>query len=312
LRCAQREISLHPDEANERKNFELDLSVSFTYCSSMNLTHLTDATLRKDSQNAVHKEKAATAILLHHIKEVDRRKLYCDWKYSSLFDWCVKELGLCEGSAQLRITAARLLNDIPSIEKRIEEGSLTLSNISQINQFCRQNDIHDIEEKKELLAQVENLSKREAEKKLFKISGQEKPVREAQSRISENKSKVTIILSDETMVALKEVKDLLGKNLCSDELIQLMAEALKEKIEKDKFKQVSSPKAARIVKGRALPASVKRAVYKRDKKCVNCGSKHKLNYDHKTPYSFGGTNTVENIRLLCFQCNQRAWKTSSG
>jgi hypothetical protein len=278
----------------------------------MNLAHLTDITLRKDSQNAALKEKAATAILLHHIKEVDRRKLYCDWKYSSLFEWCVKELGLCEGSAQLRITAARLLNDISSIEKRIEEGSLTLSNISQINQFCRQNDIHDIEEKKELLAQVENLSKRETEKKLFEISGQEKTVKETQSRISGNKSKVTIILSDDTMEALKEVKDLLGKNLCSDELIRLMAEALKEKIEKDKFKQVSRPKAARVVKGRAIPATVKRDVYNRDKSCVNCGSKHKLNYDHKTPYSFGGKSSVENIRLLCFQCNQRAWKTSSG
>lgn len=278
----------------------------------MNLRHLTNSTLRKDSMNAALKEKEATAVLLHHIKEVDRRKLYCDWKYSSLFEWCVKELGLCEGSAHLRITAARLLQEIPEIEKRIEEGSLTLSNISQINQYCRQNKIHDIEEKKELLLQVENLSKKETEKKLFSISGKEKPVKETKSRISESKSKVSLVLSDETLEALKEVKDLLGKDVSSDELIQLMAKALKEKIEKEKFKQVSRPRAAQVAKGRAIPASVKRTVYCRDKKCVNCGSVRNLNFDHRLPFSMGGKSSVDNIRLLCFQCNQRAWRTSSG
>lgn len=278
----------------------------------MNLKHLSDNTLRKDSLHAAAKEKAATAILLHHIKEVDRRKLYSDWKYSSLFDWCVKELGLCEGSAQLRITAARTLKDIPEIEKKIEQGSLTLSSISQVNQFCRQNDIEDIKEKKNLLKQVENLSKNETEKKLFEISGKEKPAKETKKRLSKNKSKVSLVLSDETLEALDEVKALLGKEVNSDELIQLMVEALKEKIEKKKFKQVSEPRAARVARGRAIPAAVKREVYARDKKCVNCGSKHRLNFDHRHPYSFGGTNSSENIRLLCFNCNQRAWFTSSG
>lgn len=278
----------------------------------MNLKHLTDSTLRRDSRNAALMEKGATSVLLHHIREVDRRKLYCDWKYSSLFDWCVKELDLCEGSAHLRITASRLLEDIPGIERKIEDGSLTLSNISQINQYCRQNKIHDVKEKRELLAQVENLSKRETEKRLFSISNSVKAEKETQIRISESKSKVSLILSDETMEALQEVKDLLGKDLSSDELIQLMTKALKEKIEKEKFKQVSRPRPAQVVKGRAIPASVKRAVYVRDKKCVNCGSKRHLNFDHKLPYSFGGTGSIENIRLLCFQCNQRAWKTSSG
>lgn len=278
----------------------------------MNLKHLTDTSLRLDSKKAALNEKAATAILLHHIKEVERRKLYCDWKFSSLFDWCVNELGLCEGSAHLRITAARTMKEIPEIEKKIEQGSLTLSNISQVNQFCRQNNISDPREKKEILKQVENLSKTKTEKKLFEISGKENPAKESQKRVSETKSKVSLILSDETMEALKEVKALLGKEVSSDELIQLMVQALKEKVEKDKFKQVSLPKAVRMTKGRTIPAAVKRAVYSRDKQCVNCGSKHRLNFDHRHPYSFGGANTVENIRMLCFNCNQRAWITSSG
>lgn len=278
----------------------------------MNLKHLTDATLRKDAKWAALKEKEATTVLLHHIKEVDRRKLYCDWKFTSLFDWCVRELGLCEGSAQLRITAARLLADIPEMKEKIEQGALNLSNISQVNQFCRENSIDDVQEKKEILNQVENLSKKQAEKKLFELSGKEKPAKESRQRISEKQNKVSLILSDETIEAIKEVKALLGKDIDSDELMKLMAQALKEKVEREKYKQVQRPRACSPAKGRALSAEVKRLAYARDKKCVNCGSQHRLNFDHKRPFALGGTSTIENIRLLCFHCNQRAWKTASG
>ncbi len=280
----------------------------------MNLKHITDTSLRSDSRRAALKEKEATTLLLHHIKEVDRRRLYSEWKFTSLFDWCVRELGLCEGSAHLRITAARLLEDIPELEEKIEQGSLNLSNISQVNQFCRENDIKDNEKKKGLLKEVENLSKKQAEAKLLGISGKSKPARESRRKVSSTISKVSILLSDETVQTMDEVRSLLGKNVSSDELIKLMAQSLKEKIEKDRFKQVEKPRATKGTKKgtRVISAEVKRQVYLRDRNCVNCGSKHDLNFDHRIPYSLGGDGSLGNIRLLCFNCNQRAWIASSG
>lgn len=279
----------------------------------MNLKQLSDDTLRTNAKKAAQREQAHTVHLLHHIYEVDRRKLYCDWKFTSLFDWCVRELKLCEGSAHLRITAARLLGELPEISSKIKSGELTLSNISQVNQFCRENHIKDKDEKLRILARIENLSKKEAEKKLFQLSGKEIPAREEKKRISSNQIALTLVISDETFQAVEEVKSLLGKEVSSDELLKLMAQSLKEKLEREKFKQVP-PRASKGTKvgGRVLASAVKRAVYARDKKCVNCGSKHRLNFDHRHPYSFGGDNSIENIRLLCFNCNQRAWKTSSG
>ena len=274
----------------------------------MNLKHLTNNILRMDSKRVARQEKGATTLLLHHIKEVDRRRLYSDWKFTSLFDWCVKDLGLCEGSAHLRITAARLLADIPEIEIKIENGALNLSNISQVNQFCRENNIKDLEVKKDILNQIENLTKKETDQKLFSLTGIQKPGRETKKRISDKKSKVTYILSDDTLDALEEFKKLIGIQMSSDELMKLMIGALKEKVEKNKFKQITTPKQTKGTKvsGRMISAEVKRKVYLRDKKCVNCGSQHRLNFDHLKPYALGGTNTIENIRLLCFQCNQRA------
>jgi len=56
---------------------------------------------------------------------------------------------------------------------------------------------------------------------------------------------------------------------------------------------------------RIIPASVKLQVWKRDKgRCVRCGSRDNLHFDHDIPYSKGGSSLVaENIQLLCARHN---------
>ena len=41
------------------------------------------------------------------------------------------------------------------------------------------------------------------------------------------------------------------------------------------------------------------------KKCIDCESKESLQFDHKWPISKGGTDNIENIKVLCKNCNQR-------
>jgi hypothetical protein len=56
---------------------------------------------------------------------------------------------------------------------------------------------------------------------------------------------------------------------------------------------------------RMIPANVKMEVWKRDGgKCVTCGSKENLHFDHVIPYSLGGSSLVpQNIQLLCAKHN---------
>lgn len=55
-----------------------------------------------------------------------------------------------------------------------------------------------------------------------------------------------------------------------------------------------------------IPSDVRRAVFERDGgRCVECGSNFDLQYDHILPVARGGATTVENLQLLCADCNRR-------
>ena len=56
----------------------------------------------------------------------------------------------------------------------------------------------------------------------------------------------------------------------------------------------------------AIPLEVRSAVFERDgRACLQCFATEDLTLDHIIPWSHGGPDTVENLRVFCRSCNSR-------
>lgn len=94
-----------------------------------------------------------------------------NWGYDSLFQYLVQGQKYSEGAAQRRISAARLLKDLPEIENKIQEGALNLTQLAKLAVAVKQEQKHtgqkvSLEEKKELIEKLENKNGFETEKLL--------------------------------------------------------------------------------------------------------------------------------------------------
>lgn len=270
----------------------------------MNLKHLTDKALLADTKNIARNEREITLEIIHHLREIERRKLFSELKYSSLFEYAVKELGYSNGAAARRIQSARLMKEMPYIEKKILNGDLTLSNLAQAGQLFKNEDIQEPEKKKEILAELENKSSRECDKILMGYKSEPDLPPEKIKRTTNKFTTVKFNFSDNTIELFDKVQAQLShRRFNYDELFgHIFTLALK--------KNDSTPRPTSVSPGvntRYIPARVKKAVFERDNgKCTKCGTTKFLQYDHITPYSMGGKSTVENLRLLCANCNQRS------
>lgn len=130
----------------------------------MELRQISDEALLQNTSALVARERELVAEILRHLQEIERRRLFSELGYSSLFVYCVQALGFSEDQAQRRIAAMRLMNQLPQIEEKVESGALTLSNLSRAASHFRQEKISTPEEKVRVLESLEHKSAREAER----------------------------------------------------------------------------------------------------------------------------------------------------
>jgi hypothetical protein len=96
------------------------------------LRHLANSTLRHDLKQLIVTDRGTTAQLVAHIAEFQSRKLYLEDGYGSMFDYCVRELGMSEDVACRRIRAARAALRFPMIFHALADGRIHLTGISKL------------------------------------------------------------------------------------------------------------------------------------------------------------------------------------
>ena len=80
--------------------------------------------------------------LLAYLAEVDARRLYAEHACSSMWDFCVRKLGMSEGEAQRRIAAARVVRQFPLTRGYLERGEIHLCAIYELHKHLT-NDNHE-------------------------------------------------------------------------------------------------------------------------------------------------------------------------
>ena len=153
--------------------------------------------------------------------------------------------------------------------------------------------------------------------------------------VSATHTQLNFVADEALLLQLEKVRSLLGPkglDMSLGELVETMAELAQQALEQKRFGKrrvrksqksmrqptphpapdlaeshsVESRAETKSKNQRYIPAAVRHEVWVRDKGCCQkCGGRRNLHFDHVRPIALGGASTEENLRLLCFHCNQR-------
>jgi hypothetical protein len=282
-------------------------------------------------------EREIQSEILHLLRQVERRRLYAERACGSTFECCVKHLKYSEGSASRRISAMRLLSDLPEPEKveaQLKEGRTNMTALGQAQRFFKEEKFergreHSSQDKAQLVERFLDQSGVERERILVQLAPDALP-RERARQVSETHSELKLVLDQEAMEGLKRIGEIWSHALSAQgdsnpghgAVIKRMIEFVLEKIEPKKSAarpEVLTQSFAGAAKrcdnhGRYVSRPVRRFVYERDEyRCTfidpetgrRCESKHRLELDHVVPFARGGSNAPDNLRLACRAHNQR-------
>lgn len=292
------------------------------------IQNLSDSALTARTESLIKEERKVTLTLLHHLREMNRRKFFGG--KGSLFAY-LNERGYDGGAAQRRIDAMRLLTDFPETEKKILNGELNLTVASQVQTFFRQEEKAleqplARDEKREILESLLGKPTRAVQREL--VSRSSKPEVHFKEKVrasSTTHSEMKLLVTDDVLEDLETLKGLLAHkhpHLSYGELLGVIAKIALEKLNparEPKRRRKAALPAPEVVsprrKKRISPrARVKRAVYQRDGLCCahidpktgeRCNSRYFLELHHIKPWALGGEDTAENLTVRCRNHNQR-------
>lgn len=299
------------------------------------LSQLAKQELLTHTKKLVAEDQRISLLLMEALRECERRMLFAEMGFSSLWEFAVRYLGLSEGSAQLRISAMRLARDIPNAMDRLQSGELSLSNASQLYSFFqsekKDGKPYSPETKLEIIQEMTGLSKKECQRKLVARSPEFLP-KEKERVVSETKTELKLILDISTMEKLQRLKDHLAHShpqASHGEIIQYLINEALDRLEKKKRgtkpdqSKVSSPRPEIVsvpetmplstpssptpTPRTTIPASDRRWVWHRARgQCEyvssdgrRCRGTYGLQIDHQTALALGGQSDRSQIRILC-------------
>ncbi|HET6462813.1 MAG TPA: HNH endonuclease [Candidatus Krumholzibacteria bacterium] len=121
------------------------------------LAFLSDQQVRDGARAAVANERESTLTVLNFLIEIEKRRLYLNDGYSSIFDFCTSAWGYSSSSAWRRIQTARCIMRFPRVLGMLERNEVNLSTIAQASRVLNEDNCN------QLLPRIGGKSQREVE-----------------------------------------------------------------------------------------------------------------------------------------------------
>lgn len=245
------------------------------------------------------------AELVDILRAIDRRKLFKQLGYSSLFLYASDGLGLSESVAYALITVARKSAEIEALKVAIARGSLSVGKASRV---CS---VLTTDNAESMIAFAEEHSLREIDREVARL----RPQAAAPDRISPlatDLHKLQGSINDDVRDMLERIQDLLaGKAGDLNGLLRIVCtEWLERHDPVRKARRAPEPKEHELCAhrvGEPMRAGQRHAVHRRDDgRCTfvdqrgqRCSNQRFTQIHHLRPVSQGGTNEPENLTTLC-------------
>jgi hypothetical protein len=301
-----------------KSNFYSRGSVAFNKGGDMSLKHLNNEELIASTERALEIARGAEVEVLRHFQEIEERGLWTD--AGSIYKYIARRFNLTGDQIYPRLQAMRLMRSIPEVELKLESGQLSVTNALKAHQVfaaeSKQRSV-SLEERRDVIANLENLSTKEADKVLAEKFPNSKMLPEKIKPVAKNKNLIQFYVDDETLKEIEEQKAKFSHQMPSGKMGDLVKILIRI------ANRQPTPRASGRVTlkkhSRYIPAEVKREMEKsRHHGCSHvdaksgeaCGSKHFLQMDHIEEHSRGGSNDLENLRWLCGFHNRHRFETS--
>jgi len=154
-------------------------------------------------------ERRISVKILHHLMEMEKRRIHLDMGYASLFVFLTRHLKYSDGSAYRRIEAMKILRDVPDLGQRITVGAISVTVAAEISRIVKIKNIKDVEAKRNLVEQFSWKNKREVEKEIARIAPREAKL-EKLREINPEESSLELTINKELREKLEKLKALLS------------------------------------------------------------------------------------------------------
>lgn len=282
--------------------------------------NISDQELESRFKILIVRERKILHLILQYTLEIERRKLYLKKAYPTLRDYLVKEIGYSGGSAQRRIDAIRLMNQVPELSSKIEDGKVNLSQIALLTQGIKQKESETQtkiapEVKKEILKDLENKNGSESQRLVAQkldLSFKKPEQRQIQKDESVH---LSVTLTKEQYEKYLACQDFLGSTLSQSNKNPNLANVLETLFDQYLYAKKKT-QLVTIADSKTLTSAKRKEVFKKFPHCQykdpvtgrSCQSTFKLEVDHIQPRWAGGNHKMENLTLLCSNHNKFRYK----